>query len=72
MTNRIGFRQALILAAVARNPGSSILELDRQTNSGRRHALTYNSVHRLWQRGLVRLIKASGRAGYCVLPGSAS
>jgi len=54
---RIGRRQNSILSFVVNNPGHSILSIDRATNSGPKHALTYDSVHRLRDRGLLRLYR---------------
>lgn len=66
--DRLGHRQRAILAAVACAPGCSILQLDRLTNIGPRHALTYDAVHRLAARGLVRLTTGERGGTYAVFP----
>lgn len=63
----LGSRQSLILSSLRyAGEGCSILELDRRTNSGPRHDLTYDSVHRLVRGGLIELRRGARRGTYSV------
>lgn len=54
MTNRINSRQANLINYVANNPGCTIMDACRHEHSGRGHAASYDAVHRLLRRGLLK------------------